>query len=75
MADMILTSIEMCKNCPDRRMVDREGQKCTCHTVCDKYKSARAERDKELFARYEQSQLENAFYKNVTKQVDKNKRK
>ena len=62
MADMILTSIEMCKNCPKRRMVRLHGRLATCHAVCPEYKKARAKRDEELKANYEQTQLISGYF-------------
>ena len=38
-------------------MININGHVATCHAVCKRYKKARAKRDEELKADYEQQQL------------------
>jgi hypothetical protein len=68
MADMILTNIEMCHHCPKRRMVELNGRTVTCHSVCPEYKEARAKRDEELQANYEQQQLIAGYFVDKVKE-------
>ena len=52
----------MCYNCPERRMVELNGRTVTCHSVCPKYKEARAKRDAELEANLQQSELVRGYF-------------
>lgn len=57
-----MTKIEICHNCPKRRMVDLDGRRVTCHSVCPEYKEARAKRDEELYANHEQNVLISGYF-------------
>ena len=57
-----MTKIEICHNCPKRRMVELDGRTVPCHSVCPEYKEARAKRDEELYANYELNQLIGGYY-------------
>jgi hypothetical protein len=43
-------------------MVELDGRKVTCHSVCPEYKEARAKRDEELYANHEQNVLISGYF-------------
>ena len=63
-----MTNIDMCHNCPNRRMVELDGRTVTCHSVCPKYKEARAKRDEERKADYEQQRLLDGYFAEKVKE-------
>ena len=63
-----MTNIDMCRHCPNRRMVELDGRTVTCHSVCPEYKEARAKRDAELKADYEQQQLIAGYFTEKVKE-------
>lgn len=65
---MSLTNIDICHHCPKRRMVELNGRLVTCHSVCPEYREARAKRDEELQANYEQNQLVAGYFGDKVKE-------
>lgn len=63
-----MTNIDMCHNCPKRRMVELDGRTVTCHSVCPEYKEARAKRDEEIKTDYEQQRLLAGYFAEKVKE-------
>jgi hypothetical protein len=49
-------------------MVELDGRTVTCHSVCPEYKEARAKRDEEIKADYEQQRLLAGYFAEKVKE-------